>query len=291
MEKWTIQKLLGWITDFFEKKGVDSPRLCGEMLLSYVLGLQRIELYMHFDKVVGGGELKQLHELVKRGGEHEPVAYLVGRTEFYSLEIKVNRDCLIPRPETELLAERAIEFLRERAGRQYVCDLCTGSGCVAIAIAKGVKDVGVIATDICDAALSVAGENVEHHELGETIKLLCGDLFSPIIEGLDETRFDLIVSNPPYVSTREYETLDKNVREYEPKKALHAGEEGLDVYRRVIEGAGEHLKDDGALMLEIGYAQGEAIKGLLEKAGCFSKIIIEKDFQKNDRVITAIKAS
>lgn len=290
MEKWTIQKLLGWITDFFEKKKVDSPRLSAEMLLSFVLGLQRIELYVNFDRVIDGDKLKVLHALVKRGGEQEPVAYLIGRTEFYSLEIKVNRDCLIPRPETELLAERAIEFLRKRQGKQYVCDLCTGSGCVAVAVAKGVKDVGIIATDICDAALSVAAENVTHHDLAGQIKLLCGDLFTPIIEGLDETRFDLIVSNPPYISTSEYETLDKNVREYEPKKALHAGEEGLDVYRRIIEQASTHLKDDGALMLEIGYAQGKAIKDLLEEAGCFSEIIIEKDFQNNDRVVTASKS-
>lgn len=290
MEKWTIQKLLGWITDYFGKSGVDSARLSAEMLLAFVLGLQRIELYVHFDRVVAGDKLKVLHELVKRAGEHEPIAYLIGRTEFYSLEIKVNRDCLIPRPETELLAERGIEFLRKRTGRQYVCDLCTGSGCVAVAVAKGVKDVGIIATDICDAAISVAAENVAHHALGETIKLLCGDLFAPIIEGLDKTRFDLIVSNPPYISTSEYETLDKNVKEYEPKKALHAGDDGLDVYRRTIEQANEHLKDDGALMLEIGYAQGQAIKGLLEAAGCFSEITIEKDFQNNDRVVTAIKA-
>lgn len=290
MEKWTIQKLLGWITDYFGDKGVDSPRLSAEMLLSFILGLQRIELYVNFDRPVAGDKLKMLHELVKRGGEHEPVAYLVGRTEFYSLEIKVNRNCLIPRPETELLAERAIEFLRKRQGKQYVCDLCTGSGCVAVAVAKGVKDVNIIATDICDAALSVAAENVTHHDLAGQIKLLCGDLFTPIIEGLDGTRFDLIVSNPPYISTSEYETLDKNVREYEPKKALHAGEEGLDVYRRIIEQADSHLKDNGAMMLEIGYAQGQAIKDLLKDAGCFSEIIIEKDFQNNDRVVTAIKA-
>lgn len=289
MEKWTIQKLLGWIVDYFEKKKVDSPRLSAEMLLSYVLQLQRIELYVHFDRLVPPDKLKLLHELVKRAGAREPVAYLVGKTEFYSLEIKVNRNCLIPRPETELLAERAIEFLRKRPGKQYVCDLCTGSGCIAIAIAKGVKDVQIIATDICDEALSVAAENTEHHQLTETIKLLCGDLFTPIIEGLDETKFDLIVSNPPYISTSEYETLDKNVKEYEPKKALHAGEEGLDVYRRIIEQATEHLKDGAALMLEIGYTQGNAIKELLEKANCFSEITIEKDYQKNDRVVTAKK--
>lgn len=289
MEKWTIQKLLGWITDYFTKNGIDAPRLSAEMLLSFVLGLQRIELYTNFDKPVSDGQLKRLRELVKRGGENEPVAYLIGRTEFYSLEIKVNRDCLIPRSETELLAERAIEFLRNRQGRQYACDLCTGSGCVAIAVAKGVENVGIIATDICDAALSVAAENVTGHALGEQIKLLCGDLFAPIIEGLDETRFDLIVSNPPYVSTGEYEKLDKNVKDYEPKKALHAGEEGLDVYRRIIEQVDLHLKDDGALMLEIGYAQGAAIRDLLEEAGYFSEIIIEKDFSNNDRVVTAIK--
>ena len=289
MQNWTIQKLLSWITDYFVKHNVDSPRLSAELLLCHVLGLKRIELYTHFDRIGQQTELDQLHELVKRCGAQEPVAYLVGRTEFYSLPIKVSKDCLIPRPETELLVERGIEFLRGRQGVQYVCDLCTGSGCMAVAIAKNHAQAEIIATDICDSALSVAAENVATHQLNDRVRLLCGDLFSPVIEGLDETRFDLIVCNPPYVSSAEYEQLGSKVRDFEPKKALFAGQDGLDVYRRIADQIGEHLKDNGALILEIGYAQGKAVRELLEDTGIFSKIKIEKDINNNDRIVTAKK--
>ena len=289
METWTIQKLLNWITDYFTDKSVDSPRMSAEMLLSNVLKLERIQLYMHFDRPVSPEDLARLRTLVKRASEQEPVAYLVGRTEFYSLEIEVSPVCLIPRPETEQLVERAIEFLRTRPAPQYVLDLCTGSGCIAIAIAKGVEGAKVIATDICDQALAVAARNVEKHQLTDRVQLLCGDLFVPIIEGLDETRFDLIVSNPPYVSTVEYEALDTNVKEYEPKKALHAGEKGLDVYERIITQTADHLKPDAALMLEIGYQQGSDIKELLTASNTFKDVQIEKDFAKNDRIVIAKK--
>lgn len=289
MQNWTIQKLLSWVTDHLTEHNVDSPRLSAELLLCYVFKLQRIELYTHFDRIAQQTELDVLHELVKRCGEQEPVAYLVGRCEFYSLPIKVSKDCLIPRCETELLTERAIEFLRSRQGTQYVCDLCTGSGCVAVAIAKNHPQAKIIATDICDSALNIAAENVATHQLNDRIRLLCGDLFGPVIEGLDETRFDLVVSNPPYVSSAEYEQLGSKVKDFEPKKALHAGQDGLDVYRQITDQIAEHLKDDGALILEIGYAQGKAVRELLEDTGIFSEIKIEKDFNNNDRVVTAKK--
>ncbi len=289
MQNWTIQKLLSWTTDYLAARNVDSPRLSAELLLCHVLGLERIELYTHFNRIAQQTELDQLHKLVKRCGDQEPVAYLVGRCEFYSLPIKVSKDCLIPRPETELLIERGIEFLRGRQGVQYVCDLCTGSGCIAVAIAKNHAQAEIIATDICDSALSVAAENVATHELNDRIRLLCGDLFGPVIEGLDETRFDLIVCNPPYVSSAEYEQLGSKVRDFEPKKALFAGQDGLDVYRQIADQIGEHLKDDGALILEIGYAQGKAVRELLEDTKIFSEIKIEKDINNNDRIVTAKK--
>jgi len=277
------------MTDYFTKNEIDEPRLSAEMILSYALDLKRIELYMHFNRVIEKPTLDKLHQLIKRAAASEPIAYLVGRKEFYSLEIKVNSNCLIPRPETELLVERAIEFLRKRPTPRYVCDLCTGSGCIATAVAIGVDDIKIIATDICDAALSVAAENVQHHGLTENIHLLCGDLFDPIIEGLDQTHFDLIISNPPYVSTAEMEGLDKNVKDYEPHKALHAGEEGLDEYKRIIAQANDHLKDDGALMLEIGYKQADRVTELFENTNAFKEISTEKDPHGNDRIVTAIK--
>jgi release factor glutamine methyltransferase len=310
MQTWTIQKLLNWVTEHLTDKGIDSPRLSAELLLSHVVGLKRIELYTQFDNPVAKQQLDRLHDLVKRAGQNEPIPYLVGKTEFYSLELNVTPDCMIPRPETELLVERAIEFLRTRSGRnstmgntlqkgsisngartatQFVCDLCTGSGCIAVAIAKNFPDARIIATDICDAALAVAAGNVEKHQLGDQITLLCGDLFDPIMPQLDVNEFDLIVCNPPYVSTAEYEKLDRNVKDYEPKVALFAGVDGLDIYRRVIEKADRFLKPNAALMLEIGYAQGPAIKKLLEQTSAFAEIRIEKDLHNNDRIAIAKK--
>lgn len=291
MEIWTIQKLLNWVTEYFTGKGVDAPRLSAELLLSHVLGLKRIELYTQFDKPVAKPQLDELRGLVKRAGGHEPVAYLIGKTEFYSLELDITSDCLIPRPETELLVQRAIEFLRTRHDTQFICDLCTGSGCVAVAIAKNFPDARVIATDISASALEVAAQNVEKHQLMERITLLQGDLFEPLVRPLDVDQFDLIVCNPPYVSAAEYEALDKNVKDYEPRLALFAGDDGLDVYRRIIEKADQFLKPEAALMLEIGYAQGPTIKELLEQTGAFTEIKIEKDLHDNDRIVTAKRTS
>ena len=291
MASWTIQKLLNWVTEYLTEKGVDSPRLSAELLLCHAVGLTRIELYTQFAAPVPQRQLDQLHDLVKRAGLHEPVAYLTGRTEFYSIELDITADCLIPRPETELLVQRAIEYLRTRDGLQFVCDLCTGSGCIAVAIAKNFSDARVIATDISAGALEVAARNVAKHNLHERIELLQGDLFEPLVGQLDVTEFDLIVCNPPYVSSSEYETLAKNVRDYEPKSALLAGADGLDVYNRLVEKVDQFLKPGAALMLEIGYAQGPAVRDLLEQAGTFAEIRIEKDPHDNDRVVTAIKIS
>lgn len=311
MQSWTIQKLLNWITDYFAEKGIEAPRLNAEMLLSHVLSLTRIELYTNYDRIVEKPQLDKLHELTKRAAQDEPIAYLIGKTEFYSIELDITPDCLIPRPETELLVERAIEFLRARTGgntetshaldeghlaegteppAQFVCDLCTGSGCIAVAIAANFPQARIIATDICDSALQVAATNVEKHNLAERITLLRGDLFEPLISQLDTTQFDLIVSNPPYVSAPEFDALDKNVKDYEPKIALYAGADGLDVYRRIIEKADAFLKPDAALILEIGYAQGPAVKELIEQTDAFAQITIEKDTHNNDRIVIAAKS-
>jgi release factor glutamine methyltransferase len=286
---WTIQKLLNWVAEYLKNKGIDSPRLNAELLLSYVLRLKRIELYTQFERIVPEEQLARLHDLVERAGRGEPIAYLAGKTEFYSLELDITADCMIPRPETELLVERTIEFLRTRNGKQFVCDLCTGSGCIAVAIARNYPDCRIIATDISDAALSVAARNIEKHGLKERVKLLCGDLFDPIVPQLDVEKFDLIVCNPPYVSAAEFENLDKNVKDYEPKAALFAGDDGLDIYRKIVDKVWQFLKPDAALMLETGYQQGQAVKELLEKIDCFREIKIEKDFNNNDRIAIAKK--
>ena len=291
MEKWTIQKLLNWTSEHFKGKAIESPRLSAELLLSHVLQKKRIELYTNFDQIVIQQQRDKLRELVKRAAEYEPIAYLTGETEFYSLGFEITPDCLIPRPETELLVERAIDFLRQRSHKQLVCDLCTGSGCIAVAIAKNYPTAEIIATDISDAALKVAAKNVAKYQLSDQIKLLCGDLFEPLLPQLDMEKFDLIVCNPPYVSSVEYERLASNVKDYEPKQALFAGVDGLDVYQRICEKVDSFLKPDGALLLEIGYHQGRAVKNLLEKTTAFKKIKIEKDYHDNDRIIFANKVN
>ncbi len=290
-EVWTTGRLLEWIKDYFTKLKVDSPRLSAEMLLAHVLGIKRIDLYMQFDKPVDNEPLVKLRELVKRCGQHEPLAYLIGKTEFYSMEFLVSPDCLIPRPETELLVQRAIEFLRLRQGPQRVLDLCTGSGCVAIAVAKNHPAAGVTATDISDAALAVAARNVEKHGVSDRVRLLCGDLFDAILTDLDVAQFDIITANPPYVSDGEYEKLAKNIKDYEPPLALLAGADGLDVYKRIISSVDRFLKPGAALMMEIGYRQGGPVRGLLETTGIFNRITVEKDYNNNDRVVTAVKAA
>jgi release factor glutamine methyltransferase len=286
-EVWTIKRLLEWVTRYLADRKVDSPRLSAELIIGHVLTKKRIELYTQFDAVVDRPHLDRLHELVRRAGLHEPVAYLVGKTEFYSLEVAVCPDCLIPRPETELLVQRAIEFLRARPGPQRVLDLCTGSGCIAVAICANCKDAHLVATDVCDKALSTASQNVDSYHLSDRVTLLSGDLFDPILPHLDAGPFDLIVSNPPYVTAAEYEKLDRNVKDYEPRLALHAGDDGLDVIRRIIQQVDPFLKPNGALILEVGYQQAPAVTDLIRQTGQFSEVQVNKDFQGHDRVVVA----
>jgi len=277
------------MTGHFTDKKIDSPRLTAELLLSHILNMQRIELYMNFDKEVAKPNLDKLRDLVKRCLNNEPVQYLTERTEFYSISLKVSPACLIPRPETELLVERAIEFLRTRTGTQYVCDLCTGSGCIGVAIAKNYPEVKIIATDICDNALKIAADNIAKYNLTEKIHLLQGDLFKPIIDQLDVKEFDLIACNPPYISHPEMEKLEPNVKNHEPQLALNGWPDGLDIYRRIAAEVGTHLKKDGLLLLEIGYLQGPAVRQLLEDTKIFGDIKVEKDLSSNDRIVSAVK--
>jgi len=286
---WTIQRLLNWITSYFSQKGIDSPRLSAELLLSEVLQMERIELYTGFETPVCQSALEQVRGLVKRAARHEPVSYLTGRAEFYSLKFHLSRDCLIPRPETEILTGHSIEFLRGREGTQSMCELGTGCGCIAVAVARNVWNVSIIATDISEAALETAEKNIQQHCVAERVKLLCGDLFEALSPERKAERFDLIVSNPPYVSISEYENLAENIREYEPAGALLAGEDGLEFHRRIISESGTWLKSGGALMLEMGYNQASAITKLLKESGCYGEIRIEKDFGNNARVAIARK--
>lgn len=288
--KWTTKKLLDWTCEYLQQANVDQPRLSAEILLADVLGCKRIELYMHFDYSPNSDELARFRQIVRRCADNEPVAYLTGKAHFYSLQFEVGPAVLVPRPETELLAAEAIEFVRRRTDRPNVAilDMCTGSGCVAVAVAANAIEAEITAVDTSEAAIEMAQKNVQKHGLQGRIKLVRSDLFEKL-ENTENSTFDLILSNPPYISNSEYEKLAPVVTNYEPKEALLAGEDGLDVIKKIIGRAKKFLADNGELMLEVAYNQAETVSGLFEKSGYLKEIKILKDNLGYGRLVKARK--
>lgn len=287
---WTTRRLLEWTADYLSKSQVDQSRLCAEILLAHILKCKRIDLYVKFDHCPDVEQLAAYKELVRRCGKHEPVAYLTGKAHFYSLELMVEPGVLIPRPETEVLVTESLDFIRDQANRPTVdvLDLCTGSGCIAIAIAANAVEAEIIAAENSRTALQVAQKNIETHELEGRVTLIESDLFAGMGKA-DKSVFDLIVSNPPYVSTQEYEKLEPVVRDYEPKEALLAGNDGLDYYRRIVAEAEPYLADGGLLMVEIAYNQADDVTKLFEKSGYLDEVAVVKDHLGHKRVIKARK--
>lgn len=245
---WTVGRLLTWTTDWLGTKGSDSPRLDAEVLLAHVRGCQRILLYTAFDTPVADAERAKFRELVKRRGDGEPVAYLVGSREFFSLPFAVSPAVLVPRPETEGLVVRAID-LCQSLDAPRIMDVGTGSGAIAVTLAKRLPRARLVATDISAAALAVAGENARRHGVAERIEFLECDLCADPHAG---GPFDVIVSNPPYVREDEFDALPRDVRLHEPKGALVAGPTGVEVIARLAKEAVGRLVPGGWLLVEIG---------------------------------------
>jgi release factor glutamine methyltransferase len=288
-DRWTVRRILEWTAAFFTRKEIDAPRLSAELLLSHVLSLSRIKLYTDYERPLSEEELSHYRDLVKRAGEEEPIAYLTGRAHFFNLEFEVNREVLIPRPDTETLVENVLQTTRLQPGLETprVLDLCTGSGCIACAIAKNLKGSQVLAVDISPGAVAIARRNVERLELAERVTVEQGDLYEPLGRIVDARPFDLIVANPPYVPTSALATLDRNVREYEPATALDGGFDGLTVHRRILEQAGERLVPGGRIYLEIQFDQGEQAAELFRAQEALEETKVLKDFAGHDRVVTA----
>lgn len=286
---WTVRRLLEWTTGFFTRKNVDPARLSSELLLSHVLKVPRIKLYTDYERALSEQQLTTFRELVRRASEQEPIAYLTGTAHFFNLEFEVGCDVLIPRPDTETLVENVLQLARNQPGFQEprVLDLCTGSGCVAAAIAHHLKSSVLTATEISPAAVAIARRNIE--KLGLTGRVLIeeGDLFEPISRMVDARPFNLIVSNPPYIPTGQIETLDRSVRDYEPIKALDGGPDGLDFHRRILAEAPGRLLDGGRVYIEIAFDQGAAAEELGKQQDAFEDVRILKDFGGRDRVLTA----
>jgi release factor glutamine methyltransferase len=276
-DTWTPLKLLAWSQEWFAKKGVDAPRLTGELLLAHALRCDRVRLYLDFDKPLGEPELAAFRELVKRRADGEPTAYLVGKREFYGRPFRVTPAVLVPRPETELVVEAALAALPEGGS---ALDLCTGSGAIGVSLALEKKGARVVATDLSPEALAVARENAA--ALGATLELLEGDLFAPLPAG---QRFDAIVSNPPYVPTGELDGLSREVRR-EPAMALDGGPDGLALLRRIVAEAPRWLAPGGTLLLEMHEGHAESLPALCREAG-FAKAEARKDLAGLWRYVVA----
>lgn len=283
-EPWTIRRVLSWTQGHFEKKGIDAPRLTSEILLSHVLGVDRVRLYVELDKPLKKEELSSYRALIERRLRREPTQYLVGFKEFYGRRFTVTPAVLIPRPETELLVEAVLQRVAKQAPSR-VLDLCTGSGCIAITIAAEREQSSVWATDLSKDACAVASGNAEKLQLGSRVTIKEGDLFAPIPEGV---KFDVVVSNPPYIASAEVKTLMPEVQA-EPMLALDGGADGLTVIRRIAENGRAFLGVGGLLALEISETQGDAVKRVLETAG-WSDVRIERDLQRNERFAFATAA-
>ena len=281
---WTVLRLLEWTKKYFAESDVDQPRLCAEVLLASVLGCQRIELYTRFDYSPDPEQLTAYRQLVKRASDHEPTAYLVGEREFYSLKLKVTSDVLIPRPETEQLVAEAEAHLKTLGRPGLMWDICTGSGCVAVATAVQVSDVHVLASDICPKAVAVAQSNIETHKLTDRVRCGLADLASiPDNCGdLAGKQFDVITANPPYVS--DGDTVARSV-EHEPRAALFSGSDGLDCIRKLLPQIPPLLQTGGVFVMEFGLGQHDAITALIAGIDQFGHPEIGKDHQGIERTI------
>jgi release factor glutamine methyltransferase len=289
-EEWTIGRLLAWTTKFLKERGADSPRLDAELLLAEACGRKRIELYTSFEETPPDAVRTAFRELVRRRAEGTPVAYLLGRREFYSLSFRVTNDVLIPRPETEFLLIRLLDLARKREidAPVEIVDIGAGSGILAICAAKELPRARVTAVDISPAALAVARDNAADHGMTERIAFVEGDLLGGLP---DEQRFDFVVSNPPYITTAEMATLAVDVAKHEPRIALEAGPRGTEIMERLIPEAAARLRPGGWLLMEISPQLSAAVTELIASDGRFEPATISKDLAGLARVVQARRRS
>jgi len=284
-DEWTIARVVAWATDDFRRRGLDSPRLDAELLLSRVLGVDRLRLLLDAGRTLTKPELLAYRELIVRRRRAEPVAYILGVREFHGHSLRVGPGVLVPRPDTETLVEVALD--RTRFAHLYgeALDLCTGSGCVAIAFAKKRPTWRVTAVDVSGEAVAVARENVERAGATFTAHVLEGDMDTSLPGG---ARFDLVTANPPYIPTADLATLPADVREHEPRLALDGGSDGLEIVRRVVEVARQRLRPCGVLAVEVGHDQAARASALLDRAG-FSSVERRKDYGGIERVVSGVR--
>ncbi len=288
------------MNDAFTSKGIDSPRLSAEMLLSHVIGCDRLRLYTEADRPASPLERQALRDLVARALKNEPIQYLIGDAWFFGLIFTVDRRVLIPRPCTEAIVERVLQHARSRPGfggtdgdALLIADVCTGSGCIAIALAKHLPHARVIATDICQDALEVARANAKHHSLNDRIDFRPGDLLTPVLEhpaAGQNGSLSYIVSNPPYIPDTEWKSaMGSNVRGHEPEIALRGGPDGLEFIKQLINDAPHLLRPDGLLIIEIASTNAETVRTAAEQSPLLEKVEVINDLEGHPRTLIAAR--
>ena len=277
----------------------DATRDC-KILYCYMMDIPFSKIILEYQKVLQDRLCDKYFELIDRRSKGEPVQYIMGCQEFMGLEFIVNENVLIPRQDTETLVEDALEIINTGTLRGEdmdvkrkewdILDLCTGSGAIGVSLARIANKVNVTCSDISEGAIKVAKENAQKHGLAKSMKFEQGDLFKPFNKHFRKQKFDMIISNPPYIKSSVIPTLQREVCEHEPLSALDGGESGLDFYERIVSGVGSHLKKGGVLLMEIGNDQGEAVSGLLSRNGEFTSIRVLKDLAQRDRIVFAKKS-
>lgn len=282
-EAWTTRRLLDWIAAAFAERGLDSPRLSAEILVAKVLGTERLRLYMDPDRPAAPDERETLRALVKRALAHEPIQYLTGEGWFFGLPFTCDARALIPRPSTETLVEHLLQHARrsDAGPLRKIADVCTGSGCIAVAFAKNLPEAEIIATDLSGEALALAAENAERHGVSDRVRLVEGDLLAAL-DG--ETGFDAIVSNPPYIPDHEWDDVAPNVRDHEPTLALRGGPDGLDLVRPLLEGVAALLRSGGWIAVEVAAVHARDAATIASDAG-LADVVVLQDHEGLDRVV------
>ena len=280
---WTVSAVLQWTTEYFKKHHLHTPRLDAEVLLAHLLKTDRVGVYTRYDRPLAPEERQAFKEMIKRRSKREPVAYITGHREFFSLDFRVGPGVLIPRPDTEVLVGKALEIRQNFGDKKIsILDLGTGSGNIAICLAHKLPEDKITACDISGDSIRIAKENAIG--LGaNSIGFFEGNLFEPV----KGRRFDMIVSNPPYIAKGEFKTLEADVKDFEPRSALDGGNDGLHFYRRILGECRQFLKDGGYLLLEIGAFQAAAVKDILAVSGSIRYCHTQKDYAGHDRVIVA----
>jgi release factor glutamine methyltransferase len=285
----TLNQAIRVAAEILAQAGVATARLDAEALLSHIIMKDRVWLITHRDDALEDDHQRGFADVVQRRTRREPLQHIIGNQEFWGLEFKVSPDVLIPRPETEFIIEAALAIVRDRNTPVRIIDLCTGSGCIAVSLAKELTAARVIATDASEKALALARENTRGHGVSERIRFLPGDLFEPLEELDIRGQIDIIVSNPPYVRAGDLPMLQPEVRDYEPEMALIAGPEGTELAMKIIQRAPAYLKKNGALIMEMGMGQAEALTRMVEATGAYAKPAVLKDLAGIERVLVARK--